>query len=83
MSENNIPDGIQEWLEESIKGCLGVGAVSWVMVGIGNDETFTAYWKCGATDKAVAIHNIKIDILEDLIRENSDRFREILEGDDE
>lgn len=69
-----------QWLEESLRviaefgpACLCIAATS------PYGETFTGCYNADATDKAVFAHHIKSDVTMDIIRENIETIKRMLE----
>lgn len=42
----------------------------------------TGYYNADATDIAVMRHNLQLDMIEQFIENNADRFKQIIEGED-
>lgn len=70
-----------EWLEESLRlisdfkpVCLCIAATS------ADGHTITGYYNSDATDKAIFAHNIQSDVTMDIVSQNIETIRELLEA---
>lgn len=72
-----------KWLEESIQHIVASDPMSLCIVAIGKTgNVLTGYYNCDATDKAVIAHNIQSDIVMDIIHNNPEAIRAVLEEDE-
>ena len=70
------------WLEESLKVILGVEPACICIAATSADgTTFTGYYNADATDKAVFAHHIQSDVVMDIIKNNAEEIKGILEGE--
>lgn len=68
------------WLEESLKVISGIKPVCLCIAATSGDgATFTGYYNADATDKAVFAHHIQSDVVMDIIQNNAEKIKEILE----
>jgi hypothetical protein len=69
-----------QWLEESLRVIAEFGPVCLCIAATSPDgETFTGYYNSDATDKAVFAHHIQSDVTMDIIRENIETIKRMLE----
>lgn len=72
-----------EWLENSLRTIMDIGAERMCIAATNPDGTvFTGYYNANATDKAVFAHNIQRNVTMDIIRENIEKIKEMLEEND-
>ena len=70
------------WLEESLKNVLEFKPSSICIVATAEDGTTKAgYYNATGQDKAVFAANILSDVVMDIIKDNADAIKGILEGD--
>lgn len=71
------------WLENAIRFLTEHDVHSACIVATVDDgDTMTGYWNANANDKAVFASNIQSDVLFDVIRNNADAIKHILEDAD-
>lgn len=69
-----------QWLEESLRVIAEFGPACLCIAATSPDgETFTGYYNSDATDKAVFAHHIQSDVTMDIIRENIETIKRMLE----
>ena len=84
MNERYHTPAWAEWMENSLRTIMDIGAESMCVAGKTPDGTvFTGYYNADATDKAVFAHNIQSEVTMDIIRENIGKIKEMLEENDD
>lgn len=72
------------WLENAIRFMTEHNVLSACIVAtIDGGDTMTGYWNANANDKAVFASNIQSDVMFDVIRNNANAIKQILEDADD
>lgn len=73
-----------EWLEDALREMVDLRPATIGIVTIMTDgSTGTRYFNADNRDRMVMCEAINIDYLDELIRVNADRLRQILDGEDD
>lgn len=72
-----------EFIESFVQRVFAEDVESLGVCFIRKDGTVeTGYYNADATDIAVMRHNLQLDMIEQFIENNADRFRQIIDGED-
>lgn len=71
-----------EFLEDAVKTLFNIKPVQIALVArTEQGNTLTAYYHCDAEDKAIMAHHIQSDVVMDIIENNAETVKEMLESE--